>query len=226
MRVVKYLLMFLLGMMIGRIILCRFYNVYDVLWGISSISDTKSALYWNWLILPVIAVGLTVVEQEIKRGYLKLYRYNCLLKWWSQCIGKAFFYILICYTGFILYMLAAGGTEVFCLILITVHAVFLLAIGIVLRLLTGKMIVAAITLLLSENFGIILSQAFGLPYKLNITVWGMKRYISEYIYKGFYPLFVLLCQALFIMIVCFGIIFWGKERVLRRLDYEKNDRTG
>lgn len=225
MKAIKYILLFFTGVLVGGIIISRCYDVHDVLQGIENIADTRNALFWNLLILPVLAVGLAEIELELRGAYFKVYRCRSLIKWWVPGMGRAYLSTLLCYGGLTVCILVSGHKEASCLLLITVHAASLLAAGTLIRLLTGRMITAAVSLILAENFGIILSKLSVIPYKFNMTVWGMERFSEPYKRGGFSPLFGIVCQLIFIMIICFGTPVFGRGLILRRLDNEKNDRA-
>ncbi len=189
--------------------------------------DTISA-WWmmNWFLLfsPAWILGLWNYEDDLNRAHICIYRYLSVGHWWVRLYGRMILNVMVSYLviGVLLRLLIGSDwTPKFywCMLLITIHALFSLAFAIWIRLLSGNMILAAVCSIVLEGIAKISVVLRVFKPAQSMFSWGMYHY-SRYNYGagGFeMPIVIVLqlCIVLSLLLLLFGK---GKEILLRRIN--------
>lgn len=198
-----------------------------ILQGKTETIDIFSA-WWmmNWLLLfsPAWILGLWNYEDALNRAHMCAYRYRKIGRWWIQLFGWSVLNVMVVYLviGIVLRLLIGNDWTQklsWCMLLITVHALFSLAFAIWIRLLSGNMILAAVCTLAMEGLAKASMVLKMFAPKYSVFSWGMYQYSNRNFEAGGFRIstviLIQLCIMISLMICIFGK---GKEILLRRIN--------
>lgn len=185
-------------------------NPFIFLSGKKDVFDDKEIILWTLLYLPVWVCAYYVFCQKNEISKYTIHRYKTRTKWWivteyililSLTISYGTLYILL-----FLYYRVQFIYEV--CILVFVHGIFILQIGVLIKIVTNKIIISI--------FGVIISEVMAAKtVSWNITIvkffvpcWGMYNYSKNVVGdEGFSFIKGIIIQVCFIVVAyLLGII--------------------
>lgn len=185
--------------------------------------DPYGMMNWLLLLLPIWFQGLWEYENMLGRAHMIVYRYRSAGVWWIKTnvgiICRIVLVYLVMWLTLVL-LLWNDWNQLMSLsvIMIVVHGLALLAVSVWLRLLTGSMIVSAVSILVPEVMAKILVAGKILSPAESIFSWGMSDYSSRiYGSGGFDIAAVLIIQAIFVLTPVFFMQGSLKRILLRRV---------
>lgn len=193
------------------------------------IYDAEQVL-WIVLFLPVWFFAYHRFGQECSIGVMAIIRYRSIIGWWKRLQARILLelsgtYLLM---GILLFCLSYESFNVRVWLVILIHALFLFEIGVLLWVLSGKMIISAISIIILEGIANKLITQHQLSPQYNPFSWGMYCF-NKMIYgeKGYWIYLVIGIQMLLVVLsfLLFNLDITQNTILLRRIGNEKNDRN-
>lgn len=178
---------------------------------------------WLLLFMPVYALELWHCEDMLNRAYLYVHRYQKVQSWWLHLYGTLVLETVIlylCMSGCVCIIMGIHLTKQIAvsLFLVMLHATFLLAFSVWIRLISGNMIIVSILVVVLETVAKFMVVTNHMTPAHSLFSWGMYNYTRQnYGADGFSIIIATIIQLIVIGSLLILVSGKGKVLLLRRI---------